>query len=95
MRAHLGDTRIRQPDRVEHPARRVDHAQRRRAIPRQHTHRLREDAAERFEIDHARDLPAIGGGSGGEHDGILEADPRDVDSEELVAHGAVLPSLRS
>jgi hypothetical protein len=40
---------------------------------------LRDDAAERVEVDHARDLPAESGGAGGEQDGVLEGRAQEGD----------------
>src|SRR5690606_7032189 len=43
-------------------------------VPRPDAHRLRDESAEPLEIDDARELTAVGGRAGGEHDRVLEVE---------------------
>ena len=57
--AHGVDAGIRQPDGVDHPAVELGDARRRRACARLEAHGLRDDPAERVEIDDAVELVAV------------------------------------
>src|SRR5512132_1015593 len=91
---HLLRTWIRQSDRVDHPAIELRHSRRWRSVSALNTHRLRNQPAERVEINDVREFPAIGSGASSKQNRILKVYSRDGDSQRGRGHRYRAPPTR-
>jgi hypothetical protein len=78
------EPRIGEADGVDHPSRELGDARCRIALSWLDAHRLGHEPAYGVELDDARQLVAVAGRAGGEHDRVLEGESGDVHRERGV-----------